>query len=257
MVGLLKPILRRFGYHVYKSSDERIAAGLRFRGGPCSVNVTPQSELTARGVIEMIRDRGLRDLNILDLGCGSGAIGLLIFKELGGDGTVASVAFGDINIFNIRATEWAIRANGFGSLLGTRLRTYLTDALSGVPAQSQFDLIVSNPVHLDAEAGAGMDRSPVELGTYDPGWKFHRDFYAAADRYLSPRGEIWFLENGAYSKEPTLKPFPNANPRLGYVEHFPDRTDPACFWMISRLRRPEVRVAVPATDRAVAAAFGA
>ena len=65
----------------------------------------------------------------------------------------------------------------------------------------KFDLVVSNPPHIDV--------SDPETGTIpyndrpiiysDPGFIIHKEFYRNIGKFLTPKGEILFIENGMFS----------------------------------------------------------
>ena len=164
-------------------------AGVKYTAYDCSNGRTPQGEITARGAMRRIRETGLSGLKVLDICCGIGIVGLTMFKELGPE-IITDLTFADINVFNIMSLRQTMAENGIDGF-----ESHISDGLARVPEQ-EFDLIVSNPPHLPLPSSVGLHHnSPDTLGTFDIGWAFHRAFYADCHRYLSKRGETWFLEN--------------------------------------------------------------
>jgi 16S rRNA G1207 methylase RsmC len=102
--------------------------------------------MTAEGAIRMIRQRQLSDLSILDICCGVGIIGLTVFSRLNKEGLVKEVAFAAINIFNLHSLAKTL-THHLGSLLGNRIKYWLSDGLKHIPRDQKFDLILSNPPH--------------------------------------------------------------------------------------------------------------
>lgn len=209
-------------------------AGVKYYVDACSVGLTPQGEITGAAAAERARRENLTDLHVLDICCGVGIVGLTLCARLQGEGRVRKLTLLDINIFNLNSAKRTLRRNDFD---GVELRTVLSDSLKSVPEGEKFDLIVSNPPHLYIEDISQKALNPTTLGTFDEGWQFHKDFYEVVDRYLSDRGQIWFLENfNGAPMEAHFRAFVDANPRLRYVESVPEPTDPTgkMHWVISR-----------------------
>lgn len=237
MSPLIKKIFRTCGYEIWKIKKSRFKIGrVQYEVDPCSVGKTPQGELTARGAINMIKERQLNDLKILDICCGVGIVGLTIFSELRLDAIVKEAVFADINIFNLNSLHKTIRINNFESLLGDQVRSYLSDGLNHIPQDEKFDLIVSNPPHYFVKDHIKKNKplSPGWLGTFDAGWDFHKSFYNLCHRYLTKRGEVWFLENSSAADEKDFLPFIEANAQLKYVGKVEELLDSSFFWMITR-----------------------
>ena len=226
--------LRALGYEIHKTSVFTVN-GIRYEPDPCSVGWTPQGEMTAEGAIQMITQRGLRDLRILDMCCGIGIIGLSIFSRLESQSIVKEVAFADISIFNLHSLDRTVIMNNIDPAPGNRFRRWLSDGLNNIPRGERFDLIVSNPPHHLPTGHAADHMSPSSLGTYDSKWGFHQSFYAQCHDYLTPRGEVWFLENSRAAKDTDFLPFVEANPNLSYVGQIPEKLDSRFFWMITRM----------------------
>lgn len=209
---------------------------IKFWVEPCSVGLTPQGEITAKGAVRMIRERKLRDLKILDICCGVGIIGLTIYSTLRNESIIKETVFSDINIFNLNSLHKTLSINKLNTLLDNKIRTYLSDGLNHIPKDEKFDIIVSNPPHLFGKSFSKEDTplTPNRLGTYDPDWNFHRDFYRQCHDFLRENGEIWFLENGRYSSENDFLPLIEKNANLKFVQKITEPLDPRFFWLITK-----------------------
>jgi methylase of polypeptide subunit release factors len=245
VVGGVEKVLRLSGADTFRIVADRLhdrahtdpftVEGITYYPLPCSVGQTPHGEMTGLSAADMIRARGLTDLHVLDLCCGLGLVGYTLLAAAGG-GAVRRLSFADINFFNLTSVQKTMKNSVAPKFPAVEMETFLSDVLKHVPPRRQFDLIVSNPPHFDHAAFSDSDDlNPAVLGTFDPGWAFHKDFYETAHEYLSETGEIWFLENRyAPDVEQTLADLVKQNERLEYVESFDDKRDPMVFWMISR-----------------------
>lgn len=108
----------------------------------------PSTRLAAR-LLPRTRPAGKR---VLDLGCGTGVLGLLAWRR-GAD----EVVFSDIDEGSVRATRAACRANG---LRGARV--VASDLLARVPLGRPYELVIANlyaDVVLDLLADDRLDRA--------------------------------------------------------------------------------------------------
>jgi len=204
-------------------------SGMPFLYGPHSVGFAGNGPSTAAGAIRRIRALGLGGLNVLDICCGIGVVGLLIRKELGSN-VIASLALADSNIFNLEAVRATLQLNGWDD--DSTIISFLTDGLMGIPQACQFDLIVSNPPHCAWPDDQALE-TPSELGTHDRGWRFHRQFYERCHDYLRPDGQVWFLENSATDSEHISREAIAGNSALRLLRRYEARDDPGFFWMIT------------------------
>lgn len=212
-------------------------SGIEYLVGRCSVGETPQGEMTAKGAIQMIKERQLKEFTVLDICCGVGIVGLTILSTLRKEAVIKEVVFSDINIFNIESLFKTLTINNLDSLLGNTIRCYLSNGLNHIPSDERFDIIISNPPHYSEQSFSKQDipLSPNTLGTYDPGWSFHKSFYRECHNYLTKSGEVWFLENHSASDEKDFLPFIEDNEQhLKYVEKVEEPLDPRFFWMITQ-----------------------
>jgi methylase of polypeptide subunit release factors len=231
-----KVLLRRAGYEISRlSRDSFTVAGIRYEVDPCSVGMTPEGEIVANGAIRMIRQRALRSLRVLDLGCGVGIIGLTMLSRLGDDRIIDRMGFADINIFNLQSLRRTVEVNGLKQSLDGRMNVYLSDSLAQIPAEDRFDLIVCNPPHyrgVDLTRGSHATL-PRGIGTYDAEWRFHASIYAQAREHLTDTGELWMFENSAASTSQDFLPFVEGS-GLRLVEQISEPLDSRFYWMITR-----------------------
>jgi len=232
----IKRLINKLGYDIGRIRKSQFTVGdITYIAEPCSIGDTPQGETTATGAIRMIEQRQLEKLKILDICCGLGVVGLTIFSNFRNQGIVKEAAFADINIFNLNSLNKTLRENKLDNLMGSQIHCYLSDGLNNIPPDEKFDIIVSNPPHY-FNKDFGRDKTvltPARLGTYDSGWSFHKSFYSQCHNYLTPKGEVWFLENSSGAKEEDLLPFIQANEKLKYVRMIQEPLDPRFFWMIT------------------------
>ena len=248
VAAVLEAALRLTGEHTYRFIAERLhqgiardgfeLGGIRYYPDASSVGKTPHGELTGASAADLIRSRGLSDLHVLDVCCGIGIVGITMLTRLRDSKNITQMSFADINIFNVNSVRRTLENNDPASIGGVPTEVFLSDGLQCLEPTSQFDVIVSNPPHFDADPFTkATSLDPVSLGNADPAWDFHRGFYAIAHDYLRPGGEVWFFENGEGSSVDLLLPFIEKNPNLEFVESFTDSRDSNFFWMITR-RRP-------------------
>ena len=95
-------------------------------------------------------------LRVLDVGCGSGAGGIVAARALAAAGTAATVVMNDINPLALQFTAVNADVAGLPVLLAQG------DALSAV--DGEFDLIVSNPPYLDDAAQRAYRHGGARLG---------------------------------------------------------------------------------------------
>ena len=95
-------------------------------------------------------------MRVLDVGCGSGAGGIVAARALAAAGTEATVVMNDINPLALQFT--AVNAE----VAGVPVTLAQGDALSAV--EGEFDLIVSNPPYLDDAAQRAYRHGGAKLG---------------------------------------------------------------------------------------------
>jgi 16S rRNA (guanine1207-N2)-methyltransferase len=106
---------------------------------------------------------------ILDLGCGTGAVGVIAGRQAGADG---SVTFVDSNVRAAALAEINARANGL-----TDFRVVADSKLDDLPAR-HFDLVLANPPYYAQQGVARL-------------------FVDAARRVLKPGGRLYLVTKQA------------------------------------------------------------
>jgi HemK-like putative methylase len=112
----------------------------------------PETEFWVGEVIYGLKDEKLggfavtAQLQVLDLCCGSGCIGIALLKNLPN----VTVDFADISETAIKQTKINLQKNSLpNDNLTKRSRTFVTDLFNNLPVGQQYDLIVCNPPYVD------------------------------------------------------------------------------------------------------------
>ena len=119
--------------------------------------------LIAQGIAQMSRWRercgyvfSSKPLRVLDVGCGTGAGGIVAARCLKARGRALSLTMNDINPLALQYT--AVNA----AFAGIPVALAQGDALSAV--SGEFDLVISNPPYLDDAAGRSYRHGGARLG---------------------------------------------------------------------------------------------
>lgn len=115
--------------------------------------------------------------SVLDVGTGSGVIG--VFAGYKGAGRVLAV---DVNPDAIRSATFNARQHGLEKVMEVRQ----SDLFEKV-GDEQFDVITANLPFRDKPASDLVERS-----TWDTDFRTNATFFNEVDRYLKPRGRIYF-----------------------------------------------------------------
>lgn len=229
-----RAIADRLHRDVYSNGFE--VRGIHYYPDPCSVGLTAGGEVTGAAAADLVRARGMADLHVLDICCGVGLVGLTMLACLKEDQErrVRSMSLADINIFNINSIERTLKSNDPRRWGEVEVRTFLTDGLKHIEPANQFDLIVSNPPHFFLQNFSDVALQPDVLGTNDAGWKFHKEFYAVVADYLSPDGQVWFLENHLAECDDQLVQMAKDARDLELTDVFDEPRERTLFWVMTR-----------------------
>lgn len=152
----------------------------------------PETELLAEYLLDLNRDAGPRE--ILDLGCGSGAILLSLLAGLPeARGLGVDISAGAVSVTLENAGRLGVEA---------RCAVLVSDLFSNIPEDECFDVIVSNPPYIPrrdlATLQAEVRQEPSgALDGGEDGLDFYRRILADGPAYLQREGMFAF-EIGIY-----------------------------------------------------------
>lgn len=160
---------------------------------------------------------------------GPGFIGFSLL----GHGLCETLCLADINPKSVAACRRTVAANR----LGGKVSVYRSDNLSALPAEEQWNLIVSNPPH--------FDRAAFHWRAHDPGWNIHRAFFDDIGRHLRPGGIIVLQENHPGSTAETFRAMIEAaGLEIVFVDHGgPQLTPEMHIYYLGIMRRGDARPA--------------
>lgn len=156
----------------------------------------PDTECLVEEVLKACCVAAPADLRILDLGTGSGAIGVALAWELPHAHVVAT----DISPGAVDVARRNARRHGVEQRM-----TFLTGHLF-TPLSGKFDIIVSNPPYISTTE---LETLPLDVRGYEPmsallagsdGTVFHEQIIAGCAGYLSEGGRL-FLEIGSDQRQ--------------------------------------------------------
>ena len=122
----------------------------------------PDTEVLVEEALDIIRSGSSPDINILDIGTGSGAIALALAKEI----PIARITATDISTAALEMAKKNARNLGLDSLIDFRQGNLFT------PVDNLFDIIVSNPPYISEEEYRNL--SPGVKDYEPPGGAFSR-----------------------------------------------------------------------------------
>ena len=96
----------------------------------------------------------------------------------------------DVNPEAVEVIAETIKANN----LQDRVTVYQSDCLDAIPVTEQWDLVVGNPPWWLCPKGWR------DIRVCDPQGRVHEKFYQDIRKFLKPRGSIFFIEGGEYTK---------------------------------------------------------
>ncbi len=146
----------------------------------------PDTEILVEEVIEIAKDKG--QVNILDIGTGSGAITVSLAKYLE-NAQVTSVDISDI------ALEIG-KKNAISNEVSDRINFVKSDLFSSLDKDIKFDIVVSNPPYIKKEVIETLDKQVKDYEPYNAleggidGLDFYRAITKEAKNYLKEGGTL-------------------------------------------------------------------
>jgi release factor glutamine methyltransferase len=174
------------GEPVYRILGKRGFYGLELKISKDTLDPRPDTEALVDLVLDLLKDRKDEPLDILDLGIGTGAIGLALLANLPqarctgtdlAEGALAT-AIENAAANGLSGRYMAARSDWFGDLSG------------------QYDVIVSNPPYIRSGVIPTLDREVrdhdplLALDGGDDGLDAYRAIAEGAGRFLKPAGII-------------------------------------------------------------------
>ena len=189
-------LLRRIsGEPVFRILGYRDFHGLRLALNASTLEPRDDTECLVETILELVEDRA-KPIKILDMGTGTGAVGLALLSELSNAHCVAT----DISEDALEAASRNAQSNG----LDERFATVRSDWFERV--DGLFDIIVSNPPYIRSGVLSALS---IEIVDYDPiaaldggddGLFAYRSLLSQGSDYLAPNGFI-ALEIGFDQKQ--------------------------------------------------------
>jgi release factor glutamine methyltransferase len=178
----------------------------------------PETEELLEKILATVRQEGLPSGPVLDLGVGSGAITVVLAREL-----PERLVFGaDLSLAALKVA----RGNSLRHQVQARIFLVNSDWLTAIKQERRFALVVSNPPYI---AAAVLDTLQPEVRDFEP----HRALNGGADglsdiRALAAQvhrvmlaGGLFFMEIGADQQEAVLKIF-SSFPEYDRLQVHPD-----------------------------------
>lgn len=165
---LLQPILRRL------SRRDAVLFGCRLRAAPGVFH--PGLYFSTRLLAQHLLSTDLSGKSLLDVGTGSGALGILAARR------GASVLAVDIHPAAVALTRSNAALNG----VADRFEALESDLFSAIPEGRRFDVIAFNPPFFARTPGNDEERAWFAGESYETLRAFFRD----AGRFLHPSGRV-------------------------------------------------------------------
>ena len=149
----------------------------------------PDTEILVEEVIELAKNKG--DINILDIGTGSGAITVSLAKYLP-NAKITSVDIEDIPLE-------VGRINAKSNEVEDRIEFVKSNLFENIDKDMKFDIIVSNPPYIKREVVENLDKQVKDYEPYTAleGGEDGLDF----DREITKQSKLYLKENGILAYE--------------------------------------------------------
>ncbi len=146
----------------------------------------PETELLVEEILSTYKKTD--KIKILDVGSGSGNIGITLGKNL---------LYSEVHCVDISDKAIEIGKLNSSRLNVSNVKFFNLDILNEIPSESDYDLIVSNPPYISIERQETLQR---EVRLYEPHialfvedeTKFYRRIIALSKNILKPGGRVFF-----------------------------------------------------------------
>lgn len=193
-VSKLKDALQRLQKHepIQYIIGETEFFGLPFKVNPAVLIPRPETEELVQWIMDDASKKGKRDLNILDIGTGTGCIAISLARNLP-----------DARVSAVDISEGALAtAQENAKLNGVEITFLQKDILNTESLEKKFDVIVSNPPYVRNLEKQDMQRNVLEfepekalyVRDEDP-LIFYRKISELAKDALHPEGALYFEIN--------------------------------------------------------------
>jgi len=148
----------------------------------------PETECVVEQALRIFKDRINEDIRILDMGCGSGVLSVVLAKEFSSARVVAvDISQAALNVAISNAKQHGVYE---------RIDFLESDLFSKMPKDLRFDLIVSNPPYMRSDQMKTLERQVRE---YEPrealeagelGLDVHFNILKSAPFFLQKKGAL-------------------------------------------------------------------
>ncbi len=169
--------------------------GIDFLITPCVLIPRPETELLVETALKYIAE--LKYKTILDLGCGSGVVGLSI-------ASIDKNTFVSLSDSSARAINLT-KKNSSRLGLTERIKFYTGDLFSKIPLSSKFDLIISNPPYVPHKRIRHLQKEvlyePLKaIDGGDKGLEVIRKIIQQAGKFLNEDGMLIIEHDDTHKK---------------------------------------------------------
>lgn len=163
--------------------------GRKFFVSPAVMVPTPETEMLCETAIKFLRQRNIARPRILDLGAGSGVIGITLAAELENCAVVAV----DLSPHALKVAARNAREHK----VANKIEFLRSDFFSAVNELERFDLILSNPPYISDDEYKTLPPEvladpKLSLTSGEEGLDAIKIILSDAPNYLSPGGRIMF-----------------------------------------------------------------
>jgi len=194
--------------------------GRKFMVNPDVMVPTPETELLCELAIKYIKNENLKHIEILDIGTGSGVVGVTMVCEL----PEVWVTAVDIS----QAALAMARKNASMHEIESRIRFLNSDLFSKIDEDNKFDLILSNPPYIaqkdyDSLSPEVLADPKISLVSGVDGLDIIRKLIEKSPDYLKENGRLMF-EIG-YNQAEMVKNITDADVRYKSITIIKDLND--------------------------------